>query len=275
LKRVVIAALRLAAGRRPRAALLLAHALARLTAPLGFGIALEWLATVFPGLAADELRAARRRTWAGFLKGEALEAGLVRVGSGAYPPVVPGSSQAMALEPPLILVTFHVGPYQGIGAALRLLPAEVLAIARGQYATQADITLVSAGEDRWARAGTFHRALTALRSGTFLLFTVDAYTPGAFDVSSIDVPLLGGTLPLARGAFALARVSGAPIVPLVGRWRGTELEMVVGEPIPAALGEAEMAAATARWLEGYLRANPGEISVFVLERLRPGAGPPR
>jgi hypothetical protein len=269
LKRPVLAALRLLAGVWPRGGIRVAHALAWLTGPFGFGIALEWLAAVFPDLSPDALRAARRGTWSGFLKGEALEAAMVRAGRRGYPPLVP-DPEFTALEPPLIFASFHVGPFQGIGAALRVLPGEAIAVTRGQFEEgRADVTLVSGGESEWERARTFYRAVVALRARSSLLITVDANTPDDYDVSTIDAPMFGGTLPLARGAFALSRVSGVPITPLVARWRGTELEVVVGDPISPDLGEAAMAAATARWVEDYLRERPGESSVFMLERLRP------
>lgn len=267
MKTVVLAALRLLAGIWPRAGIGVASTLARLSGRFGFGIAEDWLSTVFPELTPDELRATRRRTWAGFLKGEALEAAMVRAGRRGYPRVVRDAGFT-ALEPPLIFASVHVGPYQGIGALLRLLPGEVVALTRGQYAREADVGLVSGGEDRWARARAFSRALATLRRGGFVYISVDAFTPDDYDVSSIDVPMLGGTFPLARGAFALARVTGAPVVPLVAHWQRTELDFSVGDPIPPELGEEAMAAATARWFEDYLLERPGQISVFMLERLR-------
>jgi lauroyl/myristoyl acyltransferase len=86
----------------------------------------------------------------------------------------------------------------------------------------------------------------------------------------IEVPLLGRTLPLARGAFALARIADVPIIPIVPRWRGTAIEVEIGEPMRlGADGERGMAEAIAAWIERYLRERPGETSVFMLERLQP------
>jgi lauroyl/myristoyl acyltransferase len=267
LKRTVLAGLWLLAGIWPRTGLRVAHVLARLTGRFGFGIAPERLAEAFPDLPPDALLAVRRRTWAGFLKGEAIEAAMVRAGRRGYPPVRMNPAFA-ALEPPVILVTFHIGPYQAIGAALRLLPGDVVALTRDQYKRQADVTLLPGGENERQRVRAFRRALSTLRSPGFVLITVDAVTPGDYEVSSVEAPLLGGTILLARGAFALARISGAPVVPVIARWRGTELELVLGDAISPTLDETAMAAATAQWAESYLREFPGEVSVFVLERLR-------
>jgi lauroyl/myristoyl acyltransferase len=270
LKRVVLASLRLLSGIWPRAGIRAAHALAGVTGPLGFGIAPEWLASVFPELGPGALRATRRQTWATFLKGEALEGAIVRAGRRGYPRVALDPAFS-AMAPPLILASMHIGPFQGIGAAVRLLPGEVMGLTRGQYLRPTDLTLVEGGEDEQRRAQAFGRALATLRRDGFVLITVDAFTPGEYEPSSIEVPMLGSTIRLARGAFALARITGTPVRPIASRWRGTRLEVCVGDPVASALGEEGMAAAVGGWFERYLRASPGEVSVFILERLRPAA----
>lgn len=252
----------------PRAGVAVAHALASVTRPLGRGIADDWLARTFPALTPPARRAARQRTWAAFLKGEAVDAALRHhAGRRAYPRLIRDPAMP-ELRGPLILASFHVGPHQALGAVLRSLPGEVLAIDRGQYVPGRDFTLVTAGEDEWERARTFQRALGALRADAFVFVNLDGQHPDEFDVSTIEVPVLGRTLPLARGAFALARISGTPIMPLVARWRGTAIEVIAGEPVPAGQSEPEMARAVAAGIDRYLTEHPGEISVFLLERLR-------
>jgi hypothetical protein len=269
LKRLVVGALRSLAAFWPRAGVGAANALAAITRPFGRGIAVEWLARTFPDLGPEARRTVRQRTWASFLKGEAVDAAVRhRSGRRAYPRLV-RSAAIHELRPPLILASFHIGPHQALAAVLRSLPADVLGIDRGQFRPRGDFTLLPAGEDEWERARTFHRALAGLRAGAFVFVNLDAHHPDEFDVSTIDVPVLGRTLPLARGAFALARLSGAPVVPLVARWHGTAIEVVMGDAIPAAESERDMALAAGAWIDGYLRDRPGEISVFLLERLRP------
>ena len=263
----MIGGLRLLASRWPRGGVAAAHSLAAVTASLGHGIADEQLAAVFPDLSPEVRRAARQRTWAGFLKGEAMEAAITRrSGSTAYPRLVP-NIDLRELRPPLILASFHVGPYQGLAAALVELPGEVVALDRGQFAERPEFTIVPAGESQWERARTFHELVNALRAGKFVFINPDAFEAGQFDVSTIEVPMLGRRQRLARGAFALARISRTPIVPLAARWRGTAVEVTIGEPVSPDCGEAEMATATARWIDGYLRERPGEISVFMLDRM--------
>jgi lauroyl/myristoyl acyltransferase len=265
-KRPVIAALRWLGGRSGVLGVMVAQALAWLTRPLGHGIDEDRLTAVFPELDQTASRGVRQRTWENFLKGEAVEAAVMR---GRYPRLV-RNAQLTALRPPLVLASFHVGPWPALAAALVELPGEVLALDRGQFGPLPHLTMLAGGEDTGARAAAFNRALGALRSGGFVFVTVDAFHQQEFDVASIEVPVLGRTLPLARGAFALARIARVPIVPIVARWRGTALEVELGPALRVgAGGERSLAEAAGSWIERYVRARPGEMSVFMLERLQP------
>jgi lauroyl/myristoyl acyltransferase len=163
-------------------------------------------------------------------------------------------------KPPLIVVTFHLGPLTALGAALEASIGPVLApVERRRVGDSAALR-----ERR--RTRTFYEAAQFLRAGGSVVIALDPYL-----ASWIRVPFFGGTAPLARGAFALSRMTGAPIVPAVVRWRGTRVEVVAGETLEAADGpdrEHALAATTARWLEDYLRANPEEISLRILDLMQ-------
>ena len=267
MRAALLQALRGLAATRPRAGLRVARATATLTSPLGFGVEEERLGTVFPELTPAELTAARRRTWSNFLLGEALLGALTPERERpAYPALVPNPALER-LEPPLILLSFHIGPYHALGAVLQRLPGVVLALHRDASSPRGKVTLVRAGDDAWDRARAFNRTAGALRAGGSVFAIADG-VHDAYEIATVDAPLLGGTIALARGPFALSRLTGAPIVPLAARWRGTAAEVTVGEPIAPSRGEAEAAAATARWLEDYLRRFPGEAGAFLLLRLR-------
>ena len=266
LKPVVVGALRRMSARSPALGIRAAHALAQLTRPLGRGIDQGRLASAFPELGAPARQTARQRTWENFLKEQAVEAAVMQ---GRYPQLAPDARLA-ALRPPLVLASFHVGPLPALAPVLAQLPGDVVALDRGQFGALPNLQVLPGGEDTAARAIAFSRALAALRSGGFAFITIDAFHPEEFDVATIEVPLLGRTLPLARGAFALARIAHVPLVPLVARWRGTVVEVELGEQIaPGPGGERALAESAAAWVESYLRARPGEMSVFMLERLRP------
>jgi lauroyl/myristoyl acyltransferase len=269
LKRVVLGVLRWLARRWPHGAVVAADALATLSRPVGFGIDDRWLATVFPELAPRERRVVRQATWRSFLKGEAVEAGVRRRKSlRDYPRLVPNPALD-ELRPPFVIASFHVGPYQALGAVQRALPGPRIAVTRERIAGRSDIALLHEGDDEWQRAHTFHRTLSGLRSGGVALLLVDGLRVDNESVPTIEVPLLGRSLRLARGAFALARIAGVPIVPLAARWEGSAMAVTVGDPVSPELGEEGMAAAVGAWIEGYLRERPGEISKFILDLLRP------
>jgi lauroyl/myristoyl acyltransferase len=246
-----------------------AHALAAATRPLGFGIADESLAEVFPELDRGARRAVRQQTWESFLKGDAVDSGVRRKKNlRDYPRIVPNAALD-ALRAPIVVASFHVGPFQALGAVLRSLPGEPFVVTREQFVGRADITMVHEGDDEWQRARTFHRTLSALRSDGVVLVMLDGLRVRGETVPTIEVPVLGRSLPLARGAFALARIGRVPMVPVVTRWRGSAMALTVGDPVPPDIGEEPMAAAVGGWIERYLRENPGEVSVFLLDLLRP------
>ena len=266
LKPVVVGLLRRMGARSPALGIRAAHAIANLTRPLGRGIDHGRLAAAFPELGPPAQHTARQRTWENFLKEQAVEAAVMH---GRYPQLVP-DPRLVELRPPLVLASFHVGPLPALAPLLAQLPGEVVALDRGQFGALPNLPVLPGGEDTAARAAAFNRALAALRSGGFAFITIDAFHPQEFEVAAIEVPLLGRTLPLARGAFALSRIAGVPLVPLVARWRGTAVEVELGDPIsPGPGGERALAEKAAAWVENYLRARPGEMSVFMLERLRP------
>jgi lauroyl/myristoyl acyltransferase len=263
-KTALIKALRWFASRRPRAAYSLTRQLARLSEPLGSGVPAEQIATLFPELDQAALRSARKCAWSNFLLGEALNAAMTAPGRRpVYPEIV--SRPALAeLQPPLILVFAHLGPYHALGVALEGLRGGVLALDRGGVGPTPGIAVTAAGDDEWGRARAFQRAVATLRSGGSVLLAIDGY-----EASTLEVPMLGGAITLARGPFALARMTGAPIVPVAAHWRGSSAEVACGDLIPSNVSEPVTAAATGAWLERHLRRFPGEISSTTLELFRP------
>jgi hypothetical protein len=233
----------------------------------------DTLATLFPKLTPAQLRAARRRSWSNFVQSQALAASIQRPGAGVADPEILPSRDLAEMRPPLILASFHIGVYNALGAVLRALPGEVLIVHRGRLAERPGVALLYRGDDEWERARTFHRAVTHLRGGGFVFTTLDGgYREGSYDTATVEAPMLGGTISLARGGFALARMSRTPIMPLAARRSGRKVTITCGDPISPTLGEDGMAAAAAQWLGDYLRESPGEVSLRTLEVLRPPPG---
>jgi hypothetical protein len=229
----------------------------------------EQVRALFPEM---EARAAARVAWRiGGLeaRNRAWVEGLKRSGLDPLRPLVRTPPAFAALRPPLLLVTFHVGAVHALGPALERLPAAVLGLRHGPfYEVRPPLALETTEGDAQRRAALFQRLLAHLTGGGFVAMALDI-VPGA----GLPVPCLGRPLELARGPFALARLAGVPLVPLVGRWRREEVEIVLGEALPpplaegAAEWESALAVSAGLWLERYLRASPAEIGLGLLRTL--------
>lgn len=258
---------------RPEPALAAAGLLGRLRNRLsGRWPSPEQVRAVFPHLSLDE---AARVAWSiGGLesRNRLLVALLRRAGIGPLRKVVRASPQAFAaLRPPRILGMFHVGAIQALGVAFERLPGPVLALRRGLlYPPEPPVEIVTTeGDDQW-RAAVFHRALAHLERGGFVALALDEVSGPALRASC-----LGRELALARGPLALARITGAPVSPMVARWRGGTVEVEIGEELAAPpASEEELATAAAGWLERYLMAASEEIGLGLLRNLLSPVSPP-
>lgn len=240
------------AGRHPRQAVAAATALGWASRPLRRGIDTDALRRFLPELPAAELRRLRGATWSSWLRMRALEAALASpTASWPYPPLV--LPDLAGLQPPLVLASFHLGPMPAVAGLLEQLPGEVLVL-QFSGAPRKRLTMLPVGTDQWQRAKAFRRAVGTLRDGGFVFVLVDANEAP----STVTTTAFGRDVRLARGAFALARVTGAPVVPVAAYWEGGRAVVVAGEPI-APGDEAGMAAATAAWLERFIRAHPEVI----------------
>jgi len=158
---------------------------------------------------------------------------------------------------PRILAMFHVGALHAIGAALERLGRPVLALrAKGLLFTPHEpLEIAVVAETAGSRAALLHRALRYLRRGGSVALAIDEVPDHA-----IETRCLGRTLRLAPGAFALARWSGVPIVPITARWVGSRIRVDAGREI-ASPDDA------AAWLEDYLRESPSELTLGLLRKL--------
>jgi hypothetical protein len=188
-----------------------------------------------------------------------------------HPVEVPDAFRTM--EGPCILGTFHVGAVHTAGVALEILGKPVLALRSGYLFTpRAPVELQSTAGGTQQRAAAFARALEYLKHGGIVLMALDIAPAGA-----IETECLGRPLALARGPFALARMTGAPIAPLAIRWTRRGTAVVIGTPLQSErLSEAStdptyfelgLARAASRWLEAYLRQTPSELSLGLIREL--------
>jgi hypothetical protein len=160
-----------------------------------------------------------------------------------------------------------------MSAAVEYLQGNVFVLRRLAFLSRdyvPHITVESDLGDEQRRALAFFRALERLRAGEFVVMALDPEQ--AF---RLPAPCLGGTLQLARGPFALARIAGVPIVPVIPRWVGMHVELTVGEPFTAEAqdGSADgheraLAESAGRWLERYLLEHPEELSRRVVALMK-------
>jgi hypothetical protein len=259
--------------RRPRLALAAAGALGSLRNRLSRRWpSPEQVQTLFPHL---DRRSAERVAWSiggCEARNRVLIARLGRAGLERMRLLVRTLGELRALRPPLILGFFHVGAVQALGAAIERLPGPVLLLRQGSpYVPGPPVCLESTEGDGQRRAAAFQRALTHLSAGGFVVVALDV-VPGP----GFRVPCLGRAIHLARGPFAMARLAGAPLVPLAARWRRSGVEVEVGEALAVAptcgpeAWETALAVSAARWLEGYLLASPAETGLGLLRDLLAG-----
>ena len=182
---------------------------------------------------------------------------VLRDGLAPVRPLVHATESLVTLTGPRILATFHVGAVHALGPVLERLRAPVLAFRSGVlFAPGQRLEVLSTIGDEKTRAAVLHRALMHLRGGGIVLLALDVVQD-----QFVQTRCLGRALRIAPGAFALARWSGAPILPVTARWQSSsEIRVDAGEPV----SNADEAAA---WLERYLLGSPSELTLGLLRML--------
>jgi lauroyl/myristoyl acyltransferase len=190
-----------------------------------------------------------------------------RGGLGALAALVDGHSESAPAviarrERGLILVAYHVGAHFGVGAALHRWGTPVLTL-RNMPLGDAD-----------ARARALKLAVETVNARGVVMAAIDG--PGG--VSSTIVPCLGRRIVVRRGPLAVARLTGAPVVPVVAQWTDHgRIRILTGSPFglpppddPAF--ERAAALAVARWLELHLTTYPDDLWPYTLRNLLASPG---
>jgi lauroyl/myristoyl acyltransferase len=123
--------------------------------------------------------------------------------------------------------------------------------------------------DADARARSLKLAVETVKDRGVVMAAIDG--PGG--VSSTTVPCLGRRIVVRRGPLVIARLTGAPIVPVVAQWmEHGRIRILTGRPfsLPAAndpLFDQAAALAVARWLELHLTTHPEDLWPYTLRNL--------
>jgi lauroyl/myristoyl acyltransferase len=244
----------------PVAGLFLVDAIAALSFPLIRRRSLLELPEPFERLTPAETRAALKREWAYKLRNLMLYHSVQRSGLKALAAVT-GEQSLDHVPAPAIMATFHTGPIAAFASVLRNTRTHVLVFRRTRREQRhpSRHPFAETGETEDQRALALHQGARHLRDGGSVFMVFDPAT-----ASRIGAPFFGRSLQLARGPFVLARLSRAPIVPVITRWRGYSVEVITGQPILHP-DEDVMAAMVAGWLETYYTENPTEISERTLD----------
>jgi lauroyl/myristoyl acyltransferase len=131
---------------------------------------------------------------------------------------------------------------------------------------------VLAGGGEAERAAALWRAVRYLKDGGLVLIAAD----GLAGDRTRPVEFLGRRILLARGPFVLARLSGAPLIPIVASWTSdrqirVEQGSALDVGVPPSNGEAFEAAAaraTASWMERRVLQSPRELRPHTIRWLQ-------
>jgi hypothetical protein len=172
--------------------------------------------------------------------------------SDLFPQVVTVPPELESLPGPAIIATVHLGTLQTSRVVFSRFGKDLIYVLSYGHAE--------------VGAAVFWHALEALRRGGVALVPVDAYH-GA----RLESVFFGHPVSLARGAFALSRISRVPVIPLAYIWRDGKLTAVAGDPIlfPSSGSDIEresvVAAKVMHWLESYLRSHPRDAGLRAIK----------
>jgi hypothetical protein len=170
-----------------------------------------------------------------------------------------------------ILVGWHVGPIFGLTGFLSQQSVPLLVIrTSGHYAARGSMTFAFTSGGMAQRKTAVQRAIRHLKQGGRVTIASD----GPDFSESVEVRCFGRAMQLARGPYALARMTGAPLVPVAPRWMPDgRIGIEVGPVLPAPpVADAERfeqtyAQASTDWFEQYILAHPGDLWLYRLRHL--------
>jgi lauroyl/myristoyl acyltransferase len=178
---------------------------------------------------------------------------------------------------PALLISWHVATpgYSIVAGLYRLgIPALFLVYKAPPVELPQGFEVCPTSGPPENRAIALKRALNHLKGGGLVFIAMD----GRIGDTTHETTFLGRRFPLRRGPGILARLTGAPVLPVLARWqpRARRITITAYEPLPppicppesGVLFEDALAAEAWRWFEHYLRATPEEVGIEIPRWLR-------
>jgi KDO2-lipid IV(A) lauroyltransferase len=199
------------------------------------------------------------------------------------PIAVDGASHldaALAARRGLVLVSAHFGLPTLIRLVLEGRAARVVGVGES-FVEGVDVAI---GPDVWSRARALQRLRAELEGGSVCVLLADVRGD-----RYIETPFLQGRIPVVPGAFALARATRSPMLPVfaVRAPGGRHFRVVFGPPLPLddrarPAPFADTASSFARCFEAIARDHPDHLFAYDpvfgaspgAPRASAGVGPP-
>ena len=180
---------------------------------------------------------------------------------------------------PTILGLWHFGPLGMLPFALESIGVRSLIVTKAPLnrwtrdPEEKNVRIAIDDGDFQTRTSAVRRALTHLKGGGTVAIAID----GSQGQQGLILPFLGRQFAVSRGAAALARLTGASIVPCTMQWGKTGWKMAIrvfeALPRPSTMPDDSEAfernylAQAVRSFEQFARAHPAQLKLDQLAKL--------
>jgi lauroyl/myristoyl acyltransferase len=234
---------------------------------------LRWL---FPEIDAASVERVRREIAALEFRNRTLHLLLERRGIGVLTPLLEIDAdpliELVEARTPVVVVSWHMGPFWASSAALEKLGIPAL------FAVHSARPGRGAGAIRYfdlaegLTARFLKQAVAQLDAGRPVGMAID-FPLGALT----PIPFFDRLFPVPHGVAAVARLSGARVLPVTRRWIGnsSRAEVTFHSPFPEPSArhsdkeayERELLERVIAWFEAHLRSDPGSMRLAMLDAL--------
>ena len=232
------------------------------------------VAALFPALSARRCAAIAREIEANRWRGAVVRRLVDRLGPDPLVRLtrVSGEGPLVALREagrPTVIVAWHAGIGVGVSAGLSRLGLPGLLLREDARPERFGMTHVRPAGGMAARAAAFQKAVRHLRGGGLVALYLDVDPVGPD--RGAPFTFFGRRVGMKAGAAAMARLSGAAIVPVAPRWEAGRIHLVCGAPLaPSGGDDHAVTTSLLAWWERTLGDHPGELWPTSVRRMLHG-----